>query len=161
MFGQQDEMTAALVESINSVVKPGDDLYVLGDVSFGGLEKVSASASRLNGNKILVLGNHDHHFKKRPEVATQFAEVHHLLERKIGKQMITMCHYPISHWAWAETGSWMLHGHLHGNPSGISGKIMDVGIDTRTDMCPYHFDEIEQFMNSRPNSPRHENQEEQ
>ena len=148
-FECAEDMTNALVESFNSVVKPEDTLYVLGDVSFGGLEKVKNSARRLNGYKILTLGNHDHHFKRRPEVAEQFNEVYTYLEKKVCGQFICMMHYPIADWAWCADGSWMLHGHVHGNPTGLEGKIMDVGIDTRTDLRPWHFDEIKEIMEGR------------
>ena len=149
-FTNTEDMTAALIEKFNSVVKPEDTLYVLGDVSFGGLDKVMNSARQLNGRKILLLGNHDHHFKKRPEVASQFDEVHPYLERKVNGQFICMFHYPIADWAWCSEGSWMLHGHVHGTPTGIEGTIMDVGIDTRTDLGPWHFDEIKAIMDKRP-----------
>lgn len=47
-----------IVYQWNSVVRPSDTVYVLGDVAFtpSGLVR----AGRLNGNKYLIMGNHDH-----------------------------------------------------------------------------------------------------
>ena len=51
----------------NSVVKPGDDVYCLGDFCFGGVEKLESilcarkedGSKLLNGRIHLILGNHD------------------------------------------------------------------------------------------------------
>ena len=59
-FDSVDEMNKAIISRFNSVVKPEDTVYILGDVMMGsenddGLKLLSA----LNGNKIIILGNHD------------------------------------------------------------------------------------------------------
>lgn len=56
-FSSAREMDEALIENWNSVVKPGDKIYHLGDVYMGRNE--SGFQHRLNGKKRLVLGNHD------------------------------------------------------------------------------------------------------
>jgi calcineurin-like phosphoesterase family protein len=38
-------------------------------------------------------------------------------------------------------GTLMIHGHLHGNPSGLTGRIKDVGIDTNN-LFPYRLDAV-------------------
>ena len=40
-----------------------------------------------------------------------------------------MCHYPIFDHKNAGRGSLHLHGHRHGNPTNIPGRIKDVGFD--------------------------------
>jgi|SRR5882724_4067609 len=57
-FATIEEMNEALVGCWNSVVKPQDKVYHLGDFCFGGKQNI-AIADRLNGNKRLVMGNHD------------------------------------------------------------------------------------------------------
>ena len=56
-FNTVEEMNETIIERWNSVVKPKDLVYHLGDFCFG--KSALAIASRLNGRKILVLGNHD------------------------------------------------------------------------------------------------------
>lgn len=72
-FANVDEMNEFIVERHNSVVKPSDKFYCLGDVGFGDSNKVDRLLSRMNGVKRLIIGNHDDitkqsyllkHFKK-------------------------------------------------------------------------------------------------
>ena len=58
-FSSVQEMDECLVENWNSVVKPGDKVYHLGDVFFGPKENFKALWPKLNGSKRLVVGNHD------------------------------------------------------------------------------------------------------
>lgn len=48
-----------MVERWNSVVKPGDRVYHLGDVFMGSQETFPKLWARLNGRKRLIVGNHD------------------------------------------------------------------------------------------------------
>jgi len=56
-FTSLDEMHEALIENWNSVVKPKDVVYVLGDIAFG--KHNLHLMDRMNGRKHLVMGNHD------------------------------------------------------------------------------------------------------
>lgn len=61
-FKDHLEMNDYLLERWNSVVKPGDKVYHLGDVFMGGKdgqEKFKEFWPRLNGKKRLIVGNHD------------------------------------------------------------------------------------------------------
>ena len=50
-----------IIQKWNSVVGKDDTVFVLGDVSLSDQKNdVSEKLSRLNGHKILVMGNHDH-----------------------------------------------------------------------------------------------------
>ena len=53
-------MNTALVQNWNSVVHHDDEVYHLGDVSFGNEQETNSVLSRLYGHKHLVLGNHDY-----------------------------------------------------------------------------------------------------
>lgn len=61
-FGSVDEMNEALVDNWNSVVKPEDTVYHLGDFNLGKFDESIEYAGLLNGHKILVTGNHDRLF---------------------------------------------------------------------------------------------------
>lgn len=60
-FESVEAMNEALVVNWNSVVKPDDHVYHLGDFCFGNVEKWNwcLEPGRLNGHIHLILGNHD------------------------------------------------------------------------------------------------------
>ena len=60
-FETVEEMNEALVANWNSVVKPDDHVYHLGDFCFGNVDKWNwfLEPGRLNGHIHLILGNHD------------------------------------------------------------------------------------------------------
>jgi calcineurin-like phosphoesterase family protein len=60
-FVSVEEMDEAMVERWNKVVRPGDQVYHLGDVMMGTniRERCTALRKRLNGHITLLLGNHD------------------------------------------------------------------------------------------------------
>lgn len=70
-FDDITHMNEMLVYNWNSVVSVEDTVYHLGDVALGPIEDSLKYISRLNGNKILIVGNHDRMFppmaKNRPE----------------------------------------------------------------------------------------------
>jgi calcineurin-like phosphoesterase family protein len=56
-FSSVEEMNEKLIENWNSVVRNQDRIYHLGDFCFGA--HYLPIAGRLNGEKILIMGNHD------------------------------------------------------------------------------------------------------
>ena len=56
-FSSVEEMNKGLVDNWNSVVKPEDVVFHLGDVGFG--KSGFSCVSQCNGRKILIRGNHD------------------------------------------------------------------------------------------------------
>lgn len=58
-FSSVEEMNEHIIECWNSVVKPNDKVYHLGDVFFGRTSDYFSIWQRLNGKKRLVPGNHD------------------------------------------------------------------------------------------------------
>ena len=66
-FDSIEEHDAALIKNWNSVVKPGDLVYVIGDFSIETtIENIRKPLLQLNGAKHLILGNHD-----RKQIHTQ------------------------------------------------------------------------------------------
>lgn len=147
-FIDMSDMEEQLIDRWNSKVSYNDTIYHLGDFSFTkwkGSTSVDSLLSRLNGNKILLIGNHD-----APEVvnSSYWASVEHYLEIKINKQKIILSHYPFRVWNGMHRGAFMLHGHSHGSLLDIGGKTMDVGTDCH-DWYPISFDDVYKFMESR------------
>lgn len=58
-FSNVDEMNQCILDNWNSVVKPGDIVYHLGDVFFGSREHFTKFWPKFNGSKRLIVGNHD------------------------------------------------------------------------------------------------------
>lgn len=62
-YDSVNEMNEALIENWNSVVSDDDTVIHLGDVALGPWVEWDGILTRLNGYKILVVGNHDRVFK--------------------------------------------------------------------------------------------------
>lgn len=130
-----------IVFTINRYVAPEDTLYIIGDMSFHKPTETGELLDAINGRKVLIKGNHDH--RKRnvegsrlaDKIDIRLAEFHHYLERTFTVnpegpgQLVCMFHFPMMHWHKQHLGSWHIHGHLHGNPSGVPGKCLDMGWD--------------------------------
>ena len=142
-----------LIDAWNSVVKKGDLVYLLGDECLGNRDEGYKNISRLNGVKHLIRGNHTQ--LKKQEHKDLFHDIRDYkrisIEINGQKQGIIMCHFPIISWDSMSHGTWMLHGHCHGNLHDFGGKMLDVGVDTRPnkDMRPWSLDEVDAYMDSR------------
>lgn len=125
-----DQMNEQMIKEWNEIVEPDDTVYILGDVAFMAAYKAAMLLKRMNGNKILIEGNHDHKALKDANFHKCFTEVHKYLEIVHNGTKVCMFHYPIAEWNQMHRGSVHLHGHLHGNPNGLDGyRALDVGMD--------------------------------
>ena len=109
---QYNEM---LIRNINHHVRKDDTLYILGDFCFGGFEQVREVYNRLNGHKILLLGNHDHYTPTEGKKRAGLGEIYEgpiYLPGSKGK--IILSHYPVKE-AYHNPYVYNLHGHLHGS----------------------------------------------
>ena len=59
-FDNVEDMNSTLIKNWNSVVDNEDYVYHLGDFGLGTKDELIAIGNKLNGHKILVMGNHDH-----------------------------------------------------------------------------------------------------
>ena len=59
-FKDVEEMNKTLIDNWNNIVQPDDTVICLGDFSLGNRENIITIGQKLNGHKILILGNHDH-----------------------------------------------------------------------------------------------------
>ena len=64
-FQTTEEMDEYMILRWNETVKPSDEVYILGDFSFAGAEPTAEILRRLNGKKILIIGNHDYYLSNR------------------------------------------------------------------------------------------------
>ena len=135
-------MDETLIENWNRVVKPGQTVFHLGDFAFKASQSRAAVIShRLNGNIVLIQGNHDN-----PHTVRLFDEVHDLAEVIVAGQRIVLCHYAMRVWPASHHGSWQLFGHSHGALPPMPGKMaLDIGVDS-WDYRPVRFDQIADAM---------------
>lgn len=64
-FKDTDEMDEYMIKKWNETVSENDLVFHLGDVCICGAKKAEEMLLRLNGRKILILGNHDHFSKSK------------------------------------------------------------------------------------------------
>ena len=144
-FQTIDELDQRIIDNWNKTVSNKDVIYHLGDVFFCALNKAQRILDQLNGQKILILGNHDYSFfKKSSKLNNSFLGIYNYYEVKnLIRQGIVLSHYPFYSWNKKSYGSFHLHGHLHGNKGNEypTGKIIDVGIDNNN-LFPFSWDEI-------------------
>lgn len=154
-FDSVSEMTEHIVEVWNDRVKPDDLVYHLGDFACSYGKKDAGAIDdlirRLNGNKTLIIGNHD---RKEVTENKRWARVERMHEIKIDlggehNQRIVLCHYPLRSWNQNHRGSWMLHGHCHGNLPDPGGKTIDVGVDCCHRYGPISLADIAVIMSRR------------
>jgi calcineurin-like phosphoesterase family protein len=104
-FKTVEEQNETIVANWNSVVKPEDTVYVVGD--FTTKDEGVKYVDRLNGKKILVIGNYD---EPRIELLKQkFDEVVSDCVVNIGGKDIFVNHYP----SVAVSNKFNIVGHIH------------------------------------------------
>lgn len=154
-FADTDEMGRCLIENINSCVSPDDTLWILGDVCMG--RGKDESCRKLLDMLVckdvhLVLGNHDMKDKDLL-LAAGFVEVCDYRKIGLGSKHAQAClmHYPMLTWDRRNSGSYMLHGHIHATPSYNEGnrenglRRYDVGVDANGYM-PVSAEQIMSFF---------------
>lgn len=142
-FPTVEEHDEVIIENINNVVKPSDNLFMLGDLAFKNAEELLC---RINGNKIIVLGNHDNAKvlqKYRVEAKIQQIKDIHWFKRK--DIHIWLSHYPHRSWKNCFHGSWHLYGHTHGSVEDY-GFSTDIGVDC-WNYKPVCLDQVIDYMN--------------
>ena len=113
-----EEMDEAMVKAWNDRVRPTDKVYHLGDVVIN--RKSLSIMSRLNGDKVLIRGNHD--IFKDTDYREHFRELraYHVMNGMI------LSHIPVHAESLGRFGV-NIHGHLHAN------RVKKArGVDART-----------------------------
>lgn len=153
-----EEMNEALIENWNKVVTKTDEVYHLGDWGYFNGTTFRAILKRLNGKKHLIRGNHDNFLRqatwedlKDVEWIKDYFEI-----RVHNLPHIVLSHYPLYEWHQCHRGSYMLHGHCHGNinDKNVGLRRMDVGVDSRN-YTPISLDEVIELMEKEPHFPHH------
>lgn len=118
-----EEMNEDLVAKWNSVVTPNDVVRILGDVAFPksqeDIENTIKLVKRLNGNKTLIIGNHDHKLLKDERFIKLFSSIENYMVTKDEGRKVILFHYPVEEWDGFYKGAIHLYGHVHNNDVGL------------------------------------------
>ena len=120
-------MDKTMIDNWNAIVGPDDLSYILGDFSMSAHKDFLADyVKKLNGNKILVLGNHD---RLRPfeYLDIGFLSVHTSLV--LENENVFMIHDPAAMRLAMEAGFTCLHGHVHNVYKKSNPGTLNVGVD--------------------------------
>lgn len=131
-----EEMDEEMIRRWNERVRPNDKVYHLGDVVIN--RRALKTLARLNGDKVLIKGNHD--IFRLEEYTEHFRDVrgYHVMNGMI------LSHIPVHEESLARFGT-NIHGHLHAN------RVMKDGVvDSRyhcvcveqTDFAPILFEDV-------------------
>ena len=138
------EMDEAMVAAWNERVRPNDKVYHLGDVVIN--RRALAIMSRLNGDKVLIRGNHD--IFRDIEYRQYFRELraYHVMNGMI------LSHIPLHTESLGRFGV-NIHGHLHANRvkkiRGVNAKTGELLYSDEIDPR-YHNVSVEQLPDFAP-----------
>ena len=155
-----EDMWNNLVANWNKRVRPWETVFILGDMAF----KKDNGLKMLNGNKILIVGNHDHsdmiNWALREQViVTALTET----TTRFNHRNVYLSHYPKKSWPGSTDGSILFHGHTHGSLAHHEmdwrqyiPNMLDVGVDCGyTDFGPITTDRAIQLADKRTKQIRH------
>lgn len=110
-FKNVDEMNEELIRRWNEAVRPGDLVYILGDMFWCRTTDAIEVLKKLNGQKILVKGNHDR--VRDAAFAKCFAKITDYEEVQDDGDCIVLSHYPIPCFKNHFYGWLHFYGHVH------------------------------------------------
>lgn len=149
-FNNVEEMNDVLISNFNSIVGKNDTVYILGDLCYRvKREDANHLVSRLNGKKILIIGNHDINYDH-----DMFDEITYFKVIKYNKVSFSLMHYPMLSWPHSNHNGIQLHGHIHSNyMDNVNNKNneikrYDVGVDANN-YYPISIDRIIDFVFER------------
>lgn len=141
-FGSVEEMDSSMIERWNSTVSKEDIIFHVGDFSFFNIALSKDILSRLNGDKRLIMGNHD---------TKSVASYYEMGFQRVYDYPILLEHFWLVSHEPLYINSNMpyanIFGHVHGNPQfkDYSSQSFCVSVE-RIDYRPISFDEIKKLM---------------
>lgn len=135
-FNSLDEMHEVMIDNWNSVVKDGDYVYHLGDVTMQYHKPFQELMYRLKGDKRLIVGNHDK--LKQEGLMKHFSKVE--LWKGFKEHNFTATHIP-QRLESLRDGKFNVHGHTHQNNVCDRCNYINVCVEVRQ-YTPVHLDTI-------------------
>jgi len=180
-YQDTNQMHAALIKNYNAQVPENGICYFLGDIATHSSDLTKEVISKLNGTKVIIVGNHDKNsnalYLMGFDVVLNSATIYVQGER------VTMSHCPLrgvfredvsdmnggkegDNWhgehknqAWSieNEGQFHLHGHIHspngGKSTKILGRQMDCGVPANK-FRPVPISEIEAWIDRTKNEEK-------
>lgn len=106
-FSTVEEHDAYLISQWNSVVKKGDNVYILGDITMEKKEPYHL-LDKLNGNKFIVGGNHE-----RKQHTHELLKHVNSISGMISYKNMVLTHCPIHPDSLNKRYKRNIHGHIH------------------------------------------------
>lgn len=144
-FNNITDMNTCLIDNWNDCVKENDKVFIMGDFCLAGVEKTTEIIKRLNGYKVLIMGNHDYMNHKpgkwlkmgMDQVTTHLTGVYedttfnlsHFpyktfeLDKREFRDMPPGCQLK-------DDDNYLLHGHVHRGWK-RRNRMINVGVDVR------------------------------
>lgn len=151
-FSGVHEMNDAIVNNINAVCKPDDELYFLGDFAFASLNQYRRLIESINPQIHFINGNHDPSFAGKSPTKRQraydamleagVASIQDSATLIIGNHNVNLSHFPyrnsvdgdsghvdrFEEYRLEDDGNWLICGHVHGKWR-VNGHMINVGVD--------------------------------
>lgn len=156
-YSSVEEMNNSLVENWNSAVNNNDLVIHLGDFAWGRtIQSIKQHLDKLNGNKILILGNHDS-LSQDDYIKCGFSHVYSKLEVNLYNHFCVFCHFQMLHWNKSEHGSMHFYGHQHKETNketdiaklNASNKRFNAGVDLN-DYTPVNLYSVIKMLDEKP-----------
>ncbi|MCR4804419.1 MAG: metallophosphoesterase family protein [Clostridia bacterium] len=114
-FRSVEEMDAVMMKKWNEAVAPDDTVYIIGDFCDDKESRYIDLLEHLNGEKVMILGNHERYYHKISErIRSMYKVVTDFHIMQDGDRCVVMCHYPLYMFPMDYVeNAWMLHGHIH------------------------------------------------
>lgn len=159
-FASIENMNEGLIVRWNARVSKEDTAYVLGDFGFCGSTELKRIVPLLNGQKHLVMGNHDWKYKATRwlEFGFESACESAAIKAQVPGGVLLLSHFPYAgsgdHMEQErytdkrlhDNGHFLLHGHVHCAWK-RKKNMVNVGVDV-WDYAPVSLTEIEELCNA-------------
>ena len=139
-----------VIDVWNKTIDKNDIVYILGDFSFASADFIKNKIlPQLNGQKYLILGNHD---KSSEHLQGYFKQITQMKEVAFKKKnfpfieeenfRVFMCHYPMVTWPGKHCGVVNIHGHCHSHIDDFNEQSTDLRVDVGFDGALANFKPI-------------------
>lgn len=128
-FKNVEEMHIKLIDNWNSKVDENDIIIILGDFYAGSKTFSKYLLDNLNGEKILIKGNHDYKRRYRKLLGMEKIKIYNEIQFSIDGYNFLLTHKPLKR---LPEESFNIHGHLHRKVLSSKydqDKYFNVGVD--------------------------------
>ena len=139
-FSDVNEMNEEIIKKWNFIVEKNDKIFHLGDFGFGSKEYLIKIIKRLNGNKTLIMGNHDKKRSCKFWYEVGFNEVYRY--PILYSENFILSHEPLR---FVPGNFKNIHGHLHSKTMCDNEKYFNMSVEC-IDFLPFDFDIFRRFL---------------